>query len=173
MTRSASFEPPQRAGSLSRNFYQPTSLGYVALIRIFLGVHYLVVGWPKVMGMTGETLAAQLSRTAAGDPLPFHREFITGFVIPHAGTFSYIVAYGEVAIGLSLVVGCLVRVSAAFGVFNNLNILLAIAIPAGGAQVPINLYFITAELVFILSAAGRSLGLDGLLKRAFPRSPLF
>lgn len=69
--------------------------------------------------------------------------------------------------------GCLVCVSAAFGVFNNLNILLAIAIPAGGAQVPINLYFITAELVFISSAAGRSLGLDGLLKSAFPRSPLF
>lgn len=173
LPRSDAAARPQRAGFLRRNFQQPTHLGYVALIRIFIGVHYLVVGWPKVMGMTGESLAAQLSRTAARDPLPFHREFITGFVIPNAGAFSYVVAYGEVAIGLSLLVGCLVRVSAAFGVFNNLNILLAMAIPAGGVQVPINLYFITAELVFVFSAAGRSLGLDGLLKKAFPRSPLF
>lgn len=173
MPRSGPAQLTQRAGFLRRNFQQPTYLGYVALTRIFLGVHYLIVGWPKVMGMTGETLAAQLARTAAGDPLPFHREFITGFVIPNAGAFSSLVAYGEVAIGLSFLVGCLVRVSAVFGVFNNLNILLAIAIPTGGGQVPINLYFITAEIVFIVAAAGRSLGLDGLLKRAFPRSPLF
>ena len=123
LTQSDHVAPPQLAGSLRHNFQQPTYLGYVALIRIFIGVHYLIVGWPKVMGMTGESLAAQLSRTAARDPLPFHREFITGFVIPNAGAFSYLVAWGEVAIGISLLVGCLVRVSSAFAVFHNLNIL--------------------------------------------------
>ena len=170
---SGAVAPPQRVGFLGRNFQQPTSLGYVAMVRIFIGVHYLIVAWPKVTGMTGESLAAQLSRTAARDPLPFHREFITGFVIPNAGAFSYLVAWGEVAIGISLLVGCFVRVSSAFAVFHNLNILLAVALPAGGAQVGINLYFIASELAFFFSAAGRSLGLDGLLKKAFPGSGLF
>ena len=164
---------PQRAGFLGQNFRQPTFLGYLALIRIFIGVHFLIVGWPKVLGMSGQTLAAQLSRTAARDPLPFHRDFIVGFVVPHADAFNYLVAYGEVAIGVSLVVGCLVRISSAFGAFHNLNILLAMALPVGGAQVGINLYFIASELAFLFSAAGRSFGLDGLLKKVFPRSSLF
>lgn len=173
LQRSGQAAQAQRTTSLRQNFHQPTSLGYLALIRVVFGIHFLIVGTPKVLGMTGESLAGQLSRSAARDPLPFHRDFILGFVVPHADVFSYVVAYGEMAIGISLVVGFLVRVSSAFGVFHNLNILLALAIPAGGSQMGINLLFIVGQLVFLFAAAGRSLGVDGLLKRTFPRSPLF
>ena len=83
------------------------------------------------------------------------------------------VAYGEIAIGLSLFFGCLVRLSSAFGVFHNLNILFAMALPAGGVQVGLNRIFIVFQLMFLFASAGRALGLDALLKKRFPQSWLF
>ena len=107
------------------------------------------------------------------DPFGWHREFITGVVIPHASFFGHLIAYGELAIGLSLLTGCLVRISSSFGAFHNLNILLAIAIANGGPQLGINRIFIVLELMFVLSCAGQALGIDGLLKKRFPNVKIF
>src|SRR5579862_5774668 len=119
--------------SLTGNFKQPTALGYLALVRILVGVQFFIVAWPKVtggrfLGNGGQALARQLLSGAAKDSLAWHRAFIEGFVIPHANFFSYLVAFGELAIGLSLIFGCLVRVSSIFGAFNNANIYLAVGI---------------------------------------------
>ena len=107
------------------------------------------------------------------DPISWHRDFILGVVVPNADTFSYLVCFGELAIAVSLLLGCLVRLSSLFGAFYNLNIYLAIGIPAGGATLGINRIFIILHLVFVAVSAGRVLGLDGYLKKRFPRSWLF
>jgi thiosulfate dehydrogenase (quinone) large subunit len=161
--------------SLAANFKQKTALVYLAIPRIFVGYHFISVAIPKLTrGFTnGQDLPAELLKSVAKDPIGLHRAFIQGLVIPHAGFFSYLVPYGELAIGISLVVGCLVRVSSSFGAFHNLNILLAIAIPNGGAQVAVNAVFIASHIAFVLSSAGLVLGLDALLKKWFPRSSLF
>ena len=162
--------------SLIDNFKQPTSLIYLAIPRIFVGYHFLDVGIPKVLrGFTsGEKLPQQLGESLAGDPFGWHRAFIEGFVMAHPVLFSYLVAYGEVAIGLSLVFGCLVRVSSSFGAFHNFNILLSLSIPGGaGNQIAVNAIFIALHLMFVFAGAGRALGLDGLLKKQFPKSFLF
>jgi thiosulfate dehydrogenase [quinone] large subunit len=161
--------------SLSANFKQRTYLGYLAILRIAVGYHFLTAAWPKVTGkfLNGQVLAEELAKTALKDPFEWHRSFILGFVVPHAHAFSHLVAYGELAIGISLLFGCLVRISASFGAFHNLNILLSIAIANGGPQLGINRIFIFLQLVFVLSSAGLSIGLDGILKRWFPSSKLF
>jgi hypothetical protein len=61
-------------------------------------------------------LTAQLAKVG-GDPIGWHRDFILHVVVPHAHFFGYLVAYGEIAIGISLLVGCLVRISSSFGAF--------------------------------------------------------
>ena len=43
------------------------------------------------------------------DPIGAHRAFIQAVVIPHPAFFGHLVAYGELAIGLSLIFGFLVR----------------------------------------------------------------
>ena len=161
--------------TLAANFKQKTYLGYLAILRIAVGYHFLTAAWPKVTGkfLNGQTLAEELAKTAMKDPFAWHRSFILGFVVPHSHSFSHLVAFGELAIGISLLFGCLVRISALFGAFHNLNILLAIAIANGGPQLGINRIFIFLQLVFVFSSAGLSLGLDGLLKRWFPNSKLF
>ena len=161
--------------SLITNFKQKTYLGYLAILRIAVGYHFLTAALPKITGkfLEGRILAEELTKTAVKDPFAWHRSFILGFVVPHAHSFSHLVAFGELAIGISLLLGCLVRISASFGAFHNLNILLAIAIANGGPQLGINRIFIFLQLVFVFSSAGLSLGLDGLLKRWFPNSKLF
>lgn len=161
--------------SLVSNFKQRTYLGYLAILRIAVGYHFITAAWPKVTGkfLTGQTLAEELTKTAMKDPFAWHKSFILGFVVPHAHSFSHLVAFGELAIGISLLLGCLVRISASFGAFHNLNILLAIAIANGGPQLGINRIFIILQLVFAFSSAGLALGVDGLLKRWFPNSKLF
>jgi thiosulfate dehydrogenase [quinone] large subunit len=161
--------------SLTINFRQNTYLGYLALLRIAVGYHFLTAAIPKVTGsfVQGHILADELVKTVVKDPFGWHRAFILGFVVPHAHFFSNLVAFGELAIGISLIFGCLVRISASFGAFHNLNILLSIAIANGGPQLGINRIFIFLQIIFVLSSAGRSLGMDGILHRRFPGNKLF
>jgi thiosulfate dehydrogenase (quinone) large subunit len=164
--------------SLADNFKQPAALGYLALVRILVGVQFFIVAWPKVaggrfLGNGGRALAEQLLSGASKDSLAWHRAFITGFVVPHANFFSYLIAFGELAIALSLIFGCLVRVSSIFGAFHNANIYFAVAIANGGATMNYNRLLVLLHIVFVCAAAGRALGLDGPLHKRFPRSPVF
>jgi thiosulfate dehydrogenase [quinone] large subunit len=161
--------------SLAANFRQTTYLGYLALVRILVGVLFLLVAWPKVTGrfLTGRVLPQQLLNGMEKDPLAWHRAFIAGFVVPHAHLFSYLSAFGEIAIGISLLLGCLVRISSLFGALYNFNILFSVAYAAGGGTVNYNRVLILLHLIFVSSSAGRALGIDGFLKRRFPRSWLF
>jgi uncharacterized membrane protein YphA (DoxX/SURF4 family) len=159
-------------------FQQKTWLGYLALVRILVGVQFFMVGWPKLTGgrflsRNGEGLAEELLRGAPRDYLAWHREFITGFVVPHAHFFSYLVAIGEVLIALSLVTGCLVRISSLFGAFHNANIYFSVGFAAGNAVLDYDRLLVLLHLVFVAASAGRVFGIDGHLKKRFPRSPLF
>jgi NADH dehydrogenase len=161
--------------SLTASFKQSTYLGYLALLRILVGCLFLLVAWPKVSGrfLSGRALAQQLLNGVQKDPLGWHRGFIEGFVIPHAHFFTYLVVVGELSIGISLVLGLLVRVSCLFGAFYNFNILFSVAYAAGGGTVNYNRVLILLHLIFVSASAGRALGMDGLLKQRFKRSWLF
>ncbi len=165
----------QSGRSIASNFKQPTYLGYLALLRILVGVLFLLVAWPKVSGrfLNGDVLPRQLLNGIQKDPLAWHRAFIEGVVIPHGHLFSYLSAFGEISIALSLVVGCLVRISSLFGALYNFNIMFSVAYAAGGGTVNYNRVLILLHLIFVSASAGRSLGIDGLLKRRFPRMWLF
>lgn len=160
---------------LGQNFKQSTPLGYIALIRIAVGYHFLTVALPKLQGgyLSGRGMANQLAAGIAKDPFAWHQAFIRNQVLPNAHIFNYLTAFGELAIALSLLSGCLVRISSLFAAFYQANIYLSLAVAVGGATLGLNRIFILLELIFFASAAGRALGLDGILKKAFPRSWLF
>jgi thiosulfate dehydrogenase [quinone] large subunit len=161
--------------SLAENFKLRTYLGYIALVRILLGYHFLGTGFDKFFGnfLNGRSLLNDLTRGGPKDPLAWHHAFIMGFVVPHVHFFSYLVTFGEIAIGISLLVGCLVRVSSSFGAFHNMNIWLAIGWGGPGSVIGLNRTFVLLHLIFVFSSAGRALGIDGFLHRKFPRTKLF
>jgi thiosulfate dehydrogenase [quinone] large subunit len=157
--------------NLREHFQQRTYLVFLAIARISIGYHFTVAGWAKVSrGFNAENLLRFIGNPE-NDPFPWHRAFIEGFVVPNAGWFSQLVAYGELAIGLSLLTGCLVRVASAFGALENLNIYLAVA--DSTPDYALHRIYVILHVAFVLAAAGRVLGLDYWLHRRFPRSKLF
>jgi thiosulfate dehydrogenase [quinone] large subunit len=114
----------------------------IALLRILVGVLFLIFGQYKVFG-TGFTFGGGfqywINRFLQDGAYPFMVPMLRGFVLPHARPIAFLVAYGELVIGLSLVSGILVRVASAFGLVYMLTLLFSSNYP--GAHVPLWQYF--------------------------------
>lgn len=107
------------------------------LIRLYVGWAWLQAGLHKVgeSAWTGENAGAAvtgfvqgaLSKTGGDHPdvQGWYASFLENVVLPNADTWAYVIAYGEVLVGIALIVGIFVGIAAFFGLFMNLNFLLA------------------------------------------------
>lgn len=115
----------------------------LAGLRIAVGCLFLVFAQYKVFG-TQFTSGGQFQSwingfLREGTSYPFMVPVLRNFVLPHGKAIAFLVAYGELAIGLSLVLGILVRAASAFGFLYMLALLFSSNYP--GAQVAIWRYF--------------------------------
>ena len=115
----------------------------LAGLRIAVGCLFLVFAQYKALG-TQFTLGGLFQKwingfLQDGATYPFMVPVLRNFVLPHARLIAFLVAYGELAIGLSLVLGILVRAASAFGLLYMLTLLFSSNYP--GAQVAIWRYF--------------------------------
>jgi thiosulfate dehydrogenase [quinone] large subunit len=101
---------PSDAGA--RNTYA------LAVLRIAVGIFFLIFGQYKVFG-TEFTLHGGfqfwINKFLEGGVYPFMAPVLRGFVLPHATGFAFLTAYGELAIGLGLVIGFWVRPASVAG----------------------------------------------------------
>jgi len=90
----------------------------LAVLRIAVGIFFLIFGQYKVFG-TEFTLHGGfqfwINKFLEGGVYPFMVPVLRGFVLPHATAFAFLTAYGELAIGLGLVIGVLVRPASVAG----------------------------------------------------------
>jgi len=115
----------------------------LAGLRIAVGCLFLVFAQYKVFA-TQFTLGGGFQGwihqfLEEGASYPFMVSLLRHFVLPHGRLIAFLVAYGELAIGLSLVLGILVRAASAFGFLYMLALLFSSNYP--GAQAPIWRYF--------------------------------
>lgn len=108
-----------------------------AVVRIYLGWLWLSAGWGKVnnpnwVGANAGTairgfLRGALERAAGDSPtVPgWYAWMIENIFLPNALIMSYMVAFGQVLVGLALIAGFLTGISAFFGGLMNVNFLLA------------------------------------------------
>jgi thiosulfate dehydrogenase [quinone] large subunit len=114
-------------------------------LRLFMGVTFLYAGMQKLADPQYFNPAArgsighQIAAFATASPL---RGFLLGVALPHATLFGALVAYGELAIGLGMLLGLLWRVAALFGLLLNLLFLLS-------ADWHIFPYFYGSDIVFL------------------------
>ena len=107
------------------------------LVRVYLGWQWLTAGWEKVTSpawvgsssgaaLTG-FLKGALAKTAGAHPdvSGWYASFLQNVVLPHPHIWSQIVAYGELVVSIGLIIGALTGIAAFFGLFMNLNYLLA------------------------------------------------
>ena len=150
----------------------------VAVLRIVVGAWFLKAVWTKLTlgvaagvipypAVSPRFLAFQPKRVAefaAGNPVGWYKEFLEQTVLPHASLFATLQTYGEVAVGIGLVLGLLTGLSATVGLFLALNFGLATQWMSSGQQ-GFHLVLITSMLIFLVTRAGRVWGLDAWLLR--------
>jgi thiosulfate dehydrogenase [quinone] large subunit len=140
----------------------PAALWFV--LRMNVGAQWLLAGWEKIQspawGTSGTALkgfvAGALAKSTGSFPSVqgWYANFLHDFVLPNVGFFSFLVSWGEVTVGLGLLVGALTGIAAGFGVLMNLNYLLA-----GTVSINPVLGMFGLFLVFAWRAAGY-IGLD-------------
>ncbi len=114
-------------------------------LRLFLGVTFAYAGiqkltdpqffLPDAPGYIGK----QIAGFATASPL---HSFLLQFVVPHATLFGFLVAFGEIAIGLGTLFGLLLRPAAFFGLLLSLTFFLS-------ATWRVYPYFYGADIVFV------------------------
>ncbi|MEK4484697.1 DoxX family membrane protein [Psychrobacillus sp. FSL H8-0484] len=122
---------------VSRFLFSSTRSAVIWLIiRLYLGSTWLKAGWGKLHNdaWTGENAGAALTGFVNGalaksqegaDVAGWFATFLENTVLPHAKLFSFVVAYGELLVGLGLVFGLLTGIAAFFGAFMNVSFLFA------------------------------------------------
>src|ERR1700746_50099 len=111
----------------------------LAGLRISVGCLFLIFGEYKVFGSQftlGGGFQSWINRFLQGGmAYPFMIPVLEHVVLPHATLIAFLVAYGELAIGLALVMGILVRTASAFGLLYMLSLLFSSNYP--GDHVPL------------------------------------
>ena len=108
----------------------------LAIVRIGIGALFLIFGEYKVFG-TQFTLHGGfqfwINRFLEGGVYPFMAPVLRGFVLAHATPIAFLVAYGELAIGIALVFGILVRPASVGGLIFMVTLLVSSDYPGAGA----------------------------------------
>jgi thiosulfate dehydrogenase [quinone] large subunit len=133
----------------------------LAILRIGVGMYFFIFGEYKVFG-TQFTLHGGfqywINRFLEGGAYPFMAPVLRGFVLTHATPIAFLVAYGELAIGIALFCGVFVRPASACGFVFMLTLLFSSDYP--GASAPFWQYFgaSLSHSVFMLCFAAFLLG---------------
>ena len=148
----------------------------IAAVRVATGVFFLFFGEYKLAdSVFARTTFPQqwlhefISQGAVG----FYAGFLQKTVLPHHIFFGYAVGVVESLIGISLVLGFLVRPASVLGVLHMINLTLATWWEPGhnvprwhylGNELD-HLPLLFLFLIFFTAKAGRTWGLDGVLRR--------
>ena len=114
-------------------------------LRLFMGVTFIYAGLQKLTDpqyfnpATHGYIGHQIIAFATGSPL---HDFLTSVAVPHASLFGGLVAYGELAIGLCVLLGLFSRVASLCGLLINLVFFLS-------ADWHVFPYFYGSDIVFL------------------------
>jgi len=108
------------------------------LVRIYVGYEWLLAGWHKVGDPTwmdeGMALKSYWERAVAIPELParplisygWYRDFLEALLSGgHYTWFAKLVVFGEILVGVALIIGAFVGIAAFFGALMNFNFMLA------------------------------------------------
>jgi len=114
----------------------------LACLRIAVGCLFLIFGEYKVFGThftLGGGFQGWINQFLAEGAYPFMVPVLRGFVLPFATPIAFLVAYGELAIGVSLVAGLRTRAASICGIVYMLTLLFSSNYP--GPHAPPWQYF--------------------------------
>lgn len=131
-------EPP-----ISQFLFSDTRLAPLwTIIRLYLGYTWLTAGWGKLTNPAGVWVGAKSGSAVTGfiqgalaktggdhpDVSAWYAGFLERIALPNAVLFSYLVTYGEILVGVALILGLLTGFAAFFGGFMNASFLFSGAV---------------------------------------------
>jgi len=147
---------------LARALFSDTRWAWIWLIvRVYVGWSWLSEGIAKAQSpawigsgagtflTTWVTAALLKTRGAHPDVQGWYAAFLANVVLPHAAFWSYLVTFGEMAVGIALVLGIFTGIAAFFGTTMNASYLLA-----GTVSVNPILFALASLLVLAWKTAG-------------------
>lgn len=126
----------------------------LALLRVYLGVVFLLVAWSKLKHGVGPELAQLLEQLGVGRQV------------------GALIAWGELLVGCCLILGLGTRLAAVLALLLAAIYMLA---EKSWFWTPSSSYASWAmlSLALLIGAAGRTFGLDAFLAKRWPRSPFW
>ncbi len=155
---------------------------WIVVLRVVVGAWFIKAVWTKLTvaylagvipypAVSPRFLAFHPKRVAefaAGNPVGWYKAFLENTVVPNASLWATLQTYGEVAVGIGLVLGFLTGLSALVGLYVSLNYGLATQWMSPGQQ-GFHVVLVTSMIVLLATRAGRLFGLDAfILRRAGP-----
>ena len=146
----------------------------LVILRVHVGIIFIMGSWSKISDLPNWPTRMQgaLENFFMPNSHAFYRGFLENVVIPNIELFSTLIAFGELAIGIALVLGLTTRLFALLAAFYTLNyMLMKGALPWQPSSN--DAAFMVVSIVLMLGAAGRSFGIDYFLAKARPKGPLW
>lgn len=131
----------------------------IALMRIYLGYYFFASALDRVNGefLRQPRLAAIIMESLPQRDLPtWYANFLQHIVVLNWQFFAYFITYCEFIVGISFLIGFLVRPSALLGIILMINFIYAGRDVAAAVQQT----FLALFIVMFWIGAGRCLGLD-------------
>lgn len=127
-------------------------------LRLYIGYQWVTIGLGKISGGFDATgyltniIANPVMGTDGAAVYPVYNYFIEHFALPHVELINILIPYGELLVGLGLLLGALTTAAAFFGLLMNFMFFF-------GGTVSTNPIFILVQ--FVILAAGANAGRFG------------
>lgn len=138
----------------------------IAILRIYTGVYFLIHSWGKIE--RGGSFADGMEGFLNGQTgtFGFYQGFVESVVLPNKALFGFLVAWGELAVGVALILGLATRYAAVAGAIMVVNFWFAKGHDFFAGQNHDTVWMMIL-LALALIPAGRVFGLDGKLSERF------
>lgn len=130
--------------------------------RVYLGYEWFMAGWGKIhnpawvgdsagtalqgfiKGAVAKSVCAPTAPVCHVDVQAWYATFLQNMVLPNSVLWSFMVSWGEVVVGVALILGLFVGLAAFFGAFMNLNFLLAGTVSVNPIMFTLGLFLVLA-----------------------------
>ncbi len=146
-----------KESGLAKYLFSSSNFAWFWLIaRVYVGYEWLMAGWGKLgqAAWTGDKAGAAVSGFLQGalnktsgahpDVSGWYGWLIENVALPNTSFVSHLVVYGEILVGVALILGAFTGIAAFFGSFMNLNYLFAGTVSVNPLLLLIQLFLILA-----------------------------
>jgi thiosulfate dehydrogenase (quinone) large subunit len=142
---------------VSKFVFGNTKFSWFWLIaRFYVGYQWIEAGWSKFTSdawigtnsgkALGGFVQGALSKTGGAHPdvQGWYATFLENVVLPHASVWAHVVTYGEILVGVALIIGIFTGIAAFFGLVMNFSFLLAGTVSLNPVLLIIELFLVLA-----------------------------